>query len=104
MLTIFGKKYRHCDGITRRQFLTAGALGMGGLTLANLLQAEAAAGIRGSHKAIINVHLDGGPPQMDTIDLKPNAPAEIRGEFLPIATRLPSLATEHYPRELFTKR
>jgi hypothetical protein len=89
MLTIFGNEYRHCDGLTRRQFLTAGALGMGGLTLSDLLQAEAAAGIRGSHKAIINVHLDGGPPQMDTIDLKPNAPSEIRGEFLPIASRLP---------------
>jgi hypothetical protein len=62
---------------------------MGGLTLVDLLRAEEAAGIRSSHKSIIFVHLDGGPPQMDTIDLKPNAPAEIRGEFLPISTRVP---------------
>ena len=89
MFTVCGNEYRHCDGVTRRGFLTAGALGMGGLTLVDLLRAEEAAGIRSSHKSIIFVHLDGGPPQMDTIDLKPNAPAEIRGEFLPISTRVP---------------
>lgn len=94
MFTIFGAKHRHCDGTTRRDFLVAGALrlggmGIGGLTLADLNRIEAATGIRNSHKAVINIHLDGGPPQMDTIDLKPNAPAEIRGEFSPISTRLP---------------
>ena len=73
--------------IDRRRFLSAGTIG--GLTLAGLLRAEAAAGIRSSSKAVINIHLDGGPPQMDTIDLKPNAPAEIRGEFRPIATKMP---------------
>ena len=66
-----------------------GGMGIGGLTLADLNRIEAATGIRNSHKAVINIHLDGGPPQMDTIDLKPNAPAEIRGEFSPISTRLP---------------
>lgn len=89
MLTITGKSYRHCDGMTRRHFLTAGAAGLGGLALADLLRLEAQAGIRNSRKAIINIHLDGGPPQMDTIDLKPEAPAELRGEFSPIATRIP---------------
>jgi hypothetical protein len=91
MLTINGSPYRHCDGVTRRGFLTAGALGFAGLTLADLLRAEAAAGVRSSHKAVINVHLDGGPPQLDTIDLKPQAPVELRGEFKPIATRLPGV-------------
>jgi uncharacterized protein (DUF1501 family) len=91
MFTLFGKPYRHCDGITRRHFLTAGALGLGGLTLADLLRAEAAAGIGISGKALINIHLDGGPPHLDTIDPKPDAPAEIRGEFRPIATRVPGL-------------
>jgi hypothetical protein len=76
--------------ISRRKLLTAGAIG-GGLSLVNLLRAEAAAGIGSSHKAVINVHLDGGPPQMDLIDLKPQAPAEIRGEFSPIATRIPGV-------------
>jgi hypothetical protein len=91
MFTIFGKSYRHCDSISRRQFLAAGAMGLGGLTLADLLRAEAAAGIRSSSKAIINIHLDGGPPHLDMIDLKPDAPAEVRGEFKPIATKVPGL-------------
>ncbi len=89
MLTIRGRSYRHCDGMTRRRFLTAGALTVGGLTLADLLRLEAAAGMGSSHKAVINIHLDGGPPQMDLIDLKPNAPSEIRGEFTGIATKIP---------------
>src|SRR5438105_12544282 len=87
MLTILGKSYAHCDGLGRREFLAAGALG--GLTLAGLLRAEEAAGIKSSTKAVIIIYLDGGPPQMDTIDLKPNAPVEVRGEFRPIATKLP---------------
>ncbi|HEY7425635.1 MAG TPA: DUF1501 domain-containing protein [Gemmataceae bacterium] len=91
MFTLFGKPYRHCDGITRRHFLTAGALGLGGLTLADVLRAEAAAGKGTSNKAIINIHLDGGPPHLDTIDLKPDAPSEVRGEFKPIATKIPGL-------------
>jgi uncharacterized protein (DUF1501 family) len=91
MFTVFGKPYRHCDGITRRHFLTAGALGLGGLTLADVLRAEAAAGKGTSGKAIINIHLDGGPPHLDTIDPKPDAPAEVRGEFKPIATTVPGL-------------
>ena len=88
MFTIFGKPYRHCDGLYRRGFLTAGALGMGALTLADLLRAEAAAGIKSSTKAIINIHLDGGPPQLDTIDPKPDAPVEYRGDMGHIATKL----------------
>ncbi|MAV35725.1 MAG: hypothetical protein CMJ59_09725 [Planctomycetaceae bacterium] len=89
MLSILGPAFRHCDGMTRRHFLTAGALGAGGLTLVDLLRGEAQSGIGASERAIINIHLDGGPPQMDTIDLKPHAPAEVRGEFRPIATRIP---------------
>src|SRR5436309_11686246 len=91
MFSIFGRQYRHCDGITRRRFLAAGTIGFGALTLADLLRAEAAAGIQSSSKAVITVHLDGGPPHMDMIDLKPSAPVEIRGEFKPIATKVPGL-------------
>ncbi|MBI1913961.1 MAG: DUF1501 domain-containing protein [Planctomycetes bacterium] len=91
MFTIFGRAYRHCDGLNRRELLTAGALGVGGLTLADLLRAEAAVGIKSSAKAIITIHLDGGPPQMDMIDPKPEAPVEIRGEFKPIATKITGL-------------
>ena len=78
-------------GITRRHFLTAGAIGFGGLTLADLLRAEASAGVGSSNRSVINIHLDGGPPHMDMIDLKPEAPREIRGEFRPIPTRIPGL-------------
>jgi len=86
----FHEQIAAAPGLSRRRFLTAGAIG-GGLTLANLLRAEAAVGVGSSHKAVINIHLDGGPPQMDMIDLKPQAPAEIRGEFSPIATKVPGI-------------
>lgn len=90
MFTVLGQNAkRHCDGIPRRSFLKAGSLGIAGLTLADLLQAEDQAGKGSSQKAIINIHLDGGPPQMDLIDPKPEAPSEYRGEFAPIPTRIP---------------
>ena len=88
MLRISNKSTRACDGLARRGFLVAGALSAAGLTLADLLRAEDAAGIRSSRKAVVNIHLDGGPPHIDMIDLKPQAPVEIRGEFSPIATRV----------------
>lgn len=99
MLTIFDKRTPSRNGLTRRRFLTAGSLGVAGLTLADLLRAETAAGAGSSCKAIINVHLDGGPPQMDMIDLKPRAPVEVRGEFSPIQTSIPDFQLcEHLPK------
>ena len=100
MLTLWsGKKDRFCDGISRRNFLQAGALGMGGLTLASLFRAEAHAGIGSSDKALINIHLSGGPSHQDMFDLKPNAPKEYRGEFEPIKTNVPGLdICEHFPQ------
>lgn len=99
MLTIFDKPDRRSEQLTRRGFLVAGALSAGGLTLADLLRAEDAAGIRSSNKAVVNIHLDGGPPHIDMIDLKPEAPSEIRGEFSPVATRIPGFALcEHLPK------
>jgi hypothetical protein len=89
MLTFF-EKVQQATRLSRRQLLSAGAIG-GGLTLARLLQAEQAAGVGSSRKAVINIHLDGGPPQIDMIDLKPQAPSEIRGEFSPIATKIPGV-------------
>ena len=76
MLEFLGQSARHCDGLSRRSFLRAGVLGVGGFTLADLLRAEG--GQSSSTKAVINIHLDGGPPQMDMIDPKPEAPAELR--------------------------
>ncbi len=94
MLTIRGQASggRFCDGVSRRDFLRVGGLAMGGLSLPQLLAAEARAGTRAKrHKAIIMVFLPGGPPHQDMVDLKPNAPEGIRGEFKPIATNVPGL-------------
>jgi hypothetical protein len=98
MLTLFGNRRRFCDG-TRRDFLTIGGLALGGLSLPQILRAESAAGMRGSHKAIIMIYLNGGPPHQDMVDLKPEAPAEVRGEFEPIHTSVPGIQiSEHLPR------
>jgi hypothetical protein len=79
--------------------LTIGAMGIGSLTLADLLRAEAEVGAGSSHKAVINIHLSGGPAHLDMFDLKPNAPIEFRGEFNPIQTNVPGLdICEHYPK------
>jgi uncharacterized protein (DUF1501 family) len=91
MLTVTGQTFRNCNGTSRRSFLVAGAFGFGGWNMVDLLRAEAAEGIHASRKAVINIHLDGGPPQLDTIDPKPNAPREIRGDFAPISTAIPGL-------------
>ncbi|HVS39935.1 MAG TPA: DUF1501 domain-containing protein [Gemmataceae bacterium] len=99
MLTLFGRSTRLCDGVSRRSFLRIGALGVGAscLTLADVFRNEArAAAGRGSEttpqqKAVINIFLGGGPAHQDLWDLKMEAPAEIRGEFKPIATRVPGI-------------
>lgn len=84
---------------SRRGALQIGSLGIAGLALPDLLRAESAASVRSSQKAIINIHLDGGPPHLDTIDPKPEAPVEIRGEFETIETRLPGVRiSELLPR------
>lgn len=105
MLTLFtGKRHGFCDKVDRRDFLRVGALGLGGLTLADLFRAEAVAAPGGknvgsSHKAVINIFLGGGPSHQDMFDLKPNAPVEYRGEFNPIATNVPGIEIcEHMPK------
>src|SRR3954447_18279405 len=98
MLTLFGKQSPFCDGISRRNFLKIGALGLGGLSLAQLLEAESVAGISRSHKAVIMVFLPGGPSHQDIFDLKQEAPPEIRGEFKPIRTNVSGIQIcEHSP-------
>src|SRR2546427_1082675 len=99
MLTIYGPKQRFCDGVSRRNFLKIGALGLGGLSLPQLLQAEASSGTQHSHKAIIMVFLPGGPSHQDIFDLKMDAPAEVRGEFKPIKTNVSGIEIcEHLPQ------
>lgn len=99
MLTILGRSQRFCDGVSRRNFLKIGALGLGGLTLPQILRAEASTGVRLSHKAVIMIYLPGGPSHQDMFDLKMEAPSEIRGEFTPINTNVPGIQIcEHLPR------
>ena len=91
MLKVEGGYFRHCDGVSRRSFLRVGALGIGGLSLADVLRAESRAGTGSSRRAIIHIHLDGGPPQMDMIDPKPDSPVEYRGDLKSIRTTIPGL-------------
>jgi len=92
-----------CPGtLSRRAFLRTGLVGLGSLTLADLLrlesQAASAGQARTSPKSMLVVWLWGGPSHMDTFDLKPEAPAEYRGEFRPIRTNVPGIALcEHLP-------
>ncbi len=98
MLHLCGSSPRLCDGVSRREFLRAGGLALAGLSLPQLFQAQAAAG-PARFKNVIQLFLWGGPAQQETFDLKPHAPAGIRGDFRPIATRTPGmLICEHLPR------
>jgi len=106
MLTFQGASHRFCDGINRRSFLKIGAFGAG-LSLADMLRAKASAAPTGSsapsgssQKSAIMIYLSGGPSHMDMYDLKPDAPAEYRGEFKPIQTNVPGVQIcEHMPRQ-----
>jgi hypothetical protein len=103
MLTIFGQKQRFCDGISRRSFLQIGSFtfGAASLTLADILRAEARArATSNGHKAVINIFLGGGPPHQDMWDIKTEAPVEIRGEFKPIATKVPGIQIGEYSPRL----
>jgi hypothetical protein len=91
---------RYCDGLSRRSFLQAGALALGGLSLPGWLQQRAAARQTGHHgTAVILIWLDGGPTHMETYDPKPDAPAEYRGPFKSIETTVPGVrVNELLPR------
>jgi hypothetical protein len=101
MLTVYGQKTRFCDGISRRSFLQIGGLGLGAcsLGLADIFRHEAKAQTSSGHKAVINIFLGGGPPHQDMWEIKTEAPAEIRGEFKPIATNVTGIQIgEAFPR------
>jgi uncharacterized protein DUF1501 len=110
MLTLLGSPKRACDGITRREALHFGAgTLLAGMGLPQILAAEDNArrdlrsrtlpARRGRAKSVILLYLLGGAPMQDMIDLKPNAPADIRGEFNPISTCVPGIQVcEHLPR------
>jgi hypothetical protein len=91
---------RFCDGVARRDVLKVGALGPIGLTLGGYFRRLAAAeNAPQRDRSAIVVWLGGGPPHLDTFDLKPDAPAEVRGEFNPIPTSVPGIQVcEHLPK------
>ena len=91
VLTLSDNSDRLRGGLSRRDVFTVGALGVSGLTMADVLRARAAGGETTSQKSIIMVYLPGGPSHIDTFDMKPEAPSEIRGEFKPIQSKVPGL-------------
>ncbi len=101
MLRILGSPKRFCDGLTRRDMLVAGGLGLCGLGLPDLLRAEDSRAPKpadarlgksfGKAKSCILLFLYGSPSQLETFDMKPDAAPEVRGEFKPIRSRLPGL-------------
>lgn len=93
--------HQTCDGLKRRDFLKAGALGAGGLTLSSYLRMAEAGDVRDDApaKAAIFINLTGGPTHLDTFDMKPEAPDEYRGLFNPIRTNVEGIEIcEHMPK------
>lgn len=101
MLDVLGRQYRNCDRITRRNVLKVGTLLWGGMSLPDLFRSQArAASERRSvpDMSVIQIYCGGGPSHIDMYDMKPHAPAEIRGEFQEIPTNVPGLRmSEHLP-------
>lgn len=99
MLTILGRKRAACDGMSRREILQAAGAGLLGLSLPKVLAAEAQKPTAARAKSVIFLFLFGGPSQLETFDMKPEAPEKIRGPFKPIDCRTPGLLIcEHLPR------
>src|SRR5579863_5600333 len=110
MISLLGRGIRLCDGVSRREVLRIGGLGFTGLAWADMLRARAMAAPAdatnrargrsfGKAKACILIYNYGGPSHLDTLDLKPEAPVEIRGEFQPVATSVAGTSiSEHLPR------
>jgi hypothetical protein len=98
MLRLNGPKdVQFCDGLSRRDFLQVGTLGALGMTLTDVARAEGSSPSRREMSCIV-LFLVGGPGQLDTWDLKPDAPDEIRGPFRPIPTHVPGIEIcEHFP-------
>jgi uncharacterized protein (DUF1501 family) len=100
MLNIGNEKIPVCHGVTRRSFLKAGSAGLAGMVLPNLLNLEArgATGDQPRIRNCITIFLVGSPGQLDTWDMKPDAPAEVRGAFRPIQTNVTGVQIcEHFP-------
>ena len=97
-----GSPSRYCDGVSRRSFLQVGVAGMAAVGLPQIFQAKAKAAQAGVSRntSVILIWLDGGPGHMDMYDMKPDAPAEYRGIWRPIRTKVPGFdVTELYPKQ-----
>jgi hypothetical protein len=97
-----GRSPLYCDGQNRRSFLKLGVAGMASLGLPQLLRAKTESAPTGSRKntKVILIWLDGGPGHMDMYDMKPDAPAEYRGIWKPIRSKVPGFdVTELYPKQ-----
>jgi len=94
------KPVHFCDGYTRRDFLHAGSLGMLGFGLNHFLSLKAEGAVpEDKDLNVIQLFLVGGPSQLDTWDMKPDAPLEIRGPYKPIKTNVPGIEiSEIFPR------
>jgi hypothetical protein len=91
---------RYCDGLNRRSFLQLGVAGMAAVGLPQLLRAKEASKDTTRNTSVILIWLDGGPGHMDMYDMKPDAPAEYRGIWRPIRTKVPGFdVTELYPMQ-----
>jgi Protein of unknown function (DUF1501) len=100
MFNLLSGSRMHCDGVSRRDMIRVGSLGLAGISLPRLLQAKAAnpRGVQ-DRKNVIVMWMQGGPSHIDSFDPKPAAPADIRGEFAAIPTRTPGCkVSEHLPR------
>ena len=92
MLSIPGDRISgFCDGLSRRNFLWIGSLGLGGICLTDLLRAEAATGKSDRQKSVVMIYLPGGPTQHETFDPKPDAARQIRGSYKSIPTKIPGV-------------
>jgi hypothetical protein len=101
MLNVGNEKVPLCQGLSRRSFLQVGATALTGLGLPNLMKLQAAGAVnegRARIKNCITIFLVGSPGHLDTWDMKPDAPAEVRGKFKPIRTNVTGVQIcEHFP-------
>jgi hypothetical protein len=100
MLTVLGQASRACDGLTRRRLLEVAGAGLLGASFGKLVAAETRPAARVPRaRSVIFLFLYGGPSQLETFDMKPEAPDAIRGPFKPIDSRTPELRIcEHLPK------
>ncbi len=95
-----GSSARYCDGLNRRSFLKLGVAGMAAVGMPELLRAKDASKDTSKNTSVILIWLDGGPGHMDMYDMKPDAPAEYRGIWKPIRSKVPGFdVTELYPKQ-----